>query len=214
MSSPTTSRRPSRRLLVLVGAGVVVVLAAVALFLTTRGGDGQDDAAAPATASVPGDPVGSEPAPTNPPTPEPSGPTADATELPPTVSAVGLSDEAAVGDGVTGRLVSIQAVQGDGDGVGNIDGPALLVTVELTNGTSAPVSFDAVAAEAYTGADLAPATLLDDPQANPLRGTVDPGQSVTGSYVFYVPESDRDDVTIQVGYEAGAPYLVWRGSAS
>lgn len=212
MSSPTTTRRPSRRLLALVGAGVVVVLAAVALFLSTRDG-GQDTAAATQT-TVPGDPVSSEPAPTNPPTPEPSGPTADATELPPTLAAVGLSDQAAVGDGVTGRLVSIEAVQGTGNGVGNIDGPSLLVTVELTNGTDAPVSFDAVAAEAYTGADLTPATLLDDPQANPLRGTVDPGGSVTGSYVFYVPESDRGDVTIQVGYQAGAPYLVWRGAVS
>ncbi|SCX40038.1 hypothetical protein SAMN03159343_0865 [Klenkia marina] len=213
MSSPTsTTRRPSRRLLVVVGA-VVVVLVAVALFLSTRGGDGQDDAAAPAT-TVPGDPVGSEPAPTNPPTPAPTGPTADATDLPPTAPAVGLSDEAAVGDGVTGRLVSIEAVQGDGEGVGNVDGPSILVTVELVNGTDAPVSFDAVAAEAYTGAALTPATLLDDPQASPLRGTVDPGGSVTGSYVFYVPETDRGDVTIQVGYQAGAPYLVWRGSVS
>jgi len=213
MSSPTTSRRPSRRLLVLVGAGVVVVLAAIAVFLTTRGG-GSDDAAAASTATVPGDPVSSEPAPTNPPTPEPSGPTADATDLPPTLSAVGLTDPAAVGDGVTGRLVSIDAVQGTGEGVGNIDGPSLLVTVELTNGTDAPVSFDAVAAEAYTGEDMTPATLLDDPQANPLRGTVDPGDSVTGSYVFYVPESERGDVTVQIGYQAGAPYLVWRGAVS
>jgi hypothetical protein len=212
MSAPTTTRRPSRRLLVLVGAGVVVVLAALALLLTTRDG-GSDDAAATQT-TVPGDPVSSEPAPTNPPTPEPSGPTAEATDLPPALSAVGLTDEAAVGDGVTGRLVSIEAVQGDGEGVGNIDGPSLLVTVELTNGTDAPVSFDAVAAEAYTGADLTPATLLDDPQGNPLRGTVDPGESITGSYVFYVPESDRGDVTIQVGYQAGAPYLVWRGAVS
>jgi len=212
MSSPTTTRRPSRRLLALVGAGVVVVLAAVALFLSTRDG-GQDSAAATPT-TVPGDPVSSEAAPTNPPTPEPSGPTADATDLPPTLSAVGLSDQAAVGDGVTGRLVSIEAVQGNGNGVGNIDGPSLLVTVELTNGTDAPVSFDAVAAEAYTGEDMVPATLLDDPQGNPLRGTVDPGGSVTGSYVFYVPETDRGDVTIQVGYQAGAPYLVWRGPVS
>ncbi len=124
--------------------------------------------------------MSSEPAPTNPPTPEPSGPTADATDLPPTLSAVGLTDQAAVGDGVTGRLVSIEAVQGDGEGVGNIDGPSILVTVELTNGTDGPVSFDAVAAEAYTGEDLAPATLLDDPQGNPLRGRSSPATRSRG----------------------------------
>ncbi|KQS68793.1 DUF5067 domain-containing protein [Modestobacter sp. Leaf380] len=210
MSSPAAPRRPSRRLLVLGAAGTVVVLAALAVLLTSLGGGDETGSAAPTSSfSVSSSP---EPPPTNPPTPEPSGPTAEATDLPPALTAVGLGDPAAVGDGVTGRLVSVEAVQGDGEGIGNIDGPALLVTVELTNGTAAPVSFDAAVVEAYTGSDLAPATLLDDSQAAPLAGTVDPGATVTGSYVFYVPEDDRDDVTVQVGYQAGAPYLVFRGA--
>jgi hypothetical protein len=34
-----------------------------------------------------------------------------------------------------------------------------------------------------------------------------------GVYLFTVPEDDRDTVTVSVGYEAGAPYLVFTGSA-
>lgn len=199
------------------GLGVVVLVVLVVALTGRGGGDATGPAASGSSAAAASSSAASGsalPPPTNPPTPEPTGPTADATALPPTLDPVGLDDEAAVGDGVTGRLVSIEAVQGDGEGVGNVDGPSLLVTVELTNGTDGPLSFDAAVVEAYTGPDLAPATLLDDAQASPLRGTAAPGESLTGSYVFFVPEDQRDDVTVQIGYQAGAPYLVFTGSAS
>jgi len=215
MSTPTPARRPSRRVLAIAGAAVAVVLVALGVWLASSDPDEPgSSAAATSSSEAPASP-GEQPsvAPTNPPTPEPSGPTGDATEGPGTVAPVGLTDTAEVGDGVSGRLVSVEAIQGDGDGPGNIDGPALRVTVELVNGTSKPVSFDAVAAELYTGQDLTPASPLDDPSAAPFSGTVAPGDSATGVYVFTVPEDRRSDVTVQVGYQAGAPYLVFRGAA-
>jgi hypothetical protein len=42
---------------------------------------------------------------------------------------------------------------------------------------------------------------------------VEPGQSAEGVYVFTVPvpADARDQVTIEVGYEAGAPLLQFTG---
>lgn len=220
MSSPDTPRpRPGRRVVLLAGAGLVALLVLVGVLVATAGDD--DGSSAPAASGASSSasagtsaPVTPSVVPTNPPTPEPSGPTSDAASGPSSLAPVGLDDEAEVGDGVRGRLVSVEAIQGDGDGVGAIDGPALRVTVELTNDTGSDVSTGAVAVELYTGEDLVPASPLNDPSEFPFQGVLAPGEQATGVYVFTVAEDDRTDVTVQVGYQAGAPYLVFRGDAS
>ncbi len=96
-------------------------------------------------------------------------------------------------------------------GPGNIAGPALRVTVRVENGTAEPVALGGVAVNLAYGPDRTPASPLDDPSQHPFATMVEPGQSAEGVYVFTVPADARDQVHIEVGYEAGAPLLQFTG---
>ncbi len=217
MSPRDDGPAPPRRRLLLAGAAAVlcVVLAVLAVLAGRAGDDGTAaDAAGTPTASVPTEvvrPTGTVPPP--PPTPEPTGPTEDAAALPPSLAPVALTEEAAVGNGVTATVEDLEAVQGSAQGPGQVAGPAVRVTVRIVNGTDAPVSLDAVAVDVTTGPDASPASPLEDVSAVPFTGTVGPGGSAVGAYVFTVPADQRDAVTVAVGYQAGAPYLVFTGPA-
>ena len=213
----TASPAPSRRRLV--AGGVAAVLCAVLAVLAVLAGRGGDDGTAPAatgspTASVPTEvvlPTATLPPP--PPTPEPTGPTEDAAALPPSLAPVALTEEAAVGNGVTATVEDLEAVQGSAQGPGQVAGPAVRVTVRIVNGTGAPLSLDAVAVDVTYGPDATPASPLEDPSTVPFTGTVAPGAAAVGVYVATVPADRRQAVTVAVGYQAGAPYLVFTGPA-
>ena len=220
MNAPLPSRpaKPRRPLLV---AAAVVAFLAVALTLAVvltdpgpRGSAGATAATMTTGPSVPTETVVPDgtvvPAP---PTPQPTGPTSDATALPPSLPAVPLDQPAAVGNGITAVVSSLEAIEGTARGPGNVAGPALRATVRITNGTPDPVSLDAVVVDLATGPDLTPASPLDDPSERPFFGTAAPGETVEGVSVFTVPADDREAVTLSVGYQAGAPFLVFTGSA-
>ncbi len=222
MTAPETSRRPRRRTLVLGGAALALVVV-VAVLLTALGGSsgngGPDGAAGGASGSSAPTTSGTSAAgPTStapltsapPPTPTPTGSTDDVDALPSQVAPVGLGDQAATGDGVTARLTSASVVQAEGRGPGSVSGRALQVTVELSNGTAAAVSFSGVDVNADTGADHQPAPPVVDGQSAGISGTAGPGDSLSGTYLFSLPD-DASTVTVLVGYQAGAPLLVFTG---
>jgi hypothetical protein len=221
---PTPPAWTRRRLLLAAGvAAVLVALVTLALVLTGSGDGGSASAteptadptaaAGPESAAAPTSAV-DEPVAPAPPTPEPTGPTEHADDLPPSLPAVGLDQPAAVGNGITATVASLEAISGTAQGPGNVSGPALRATVRITNGTAGPVSLDAVVVDLATGPDRSPASPLDDPSELPFRGTVAPGETAEGVYVFTVPVEDREAVTLSVGYQAGAPFLVFTGSAA
>ncbi|SNS68201.1 hypothetical protein SAMN04488107_3394 [Geodermatophilus saharensis] len=212
----------SRRRLVLALAAVVLVALAAVLVLVRGGGDGDDPggsaAGSSSSASSPSSSTAAEPSlEATVPGAEASAPTEDAQpvvdELPPGLPAVPLDQPAAAGDGVTATVSSIEAVDGVGAGRGNVSGPALRVTVRITNGTPAAVDLGGVAVDLTHGGDAVPASPLDDPSQAPFSGSVEPGATAQGVYVFRVPPDDRDPVTVSVGYRAGAPFMVFTGSA-
>ena len=227
MSTGTPGRIPrgsrQRRLLTAVAAALVAAaLLAVALVAGRGGTEPAGSGPSPATAAAEATGTG-EPSPTAgpsssvPPAPSPTvAPavlTGDPAELPPSLPAVALDATAAVGDGVTGSLQSLDAVEGTATGPGNVAGPALRVTVRLENGTAGPVSLDGAVVTMAHGAGQTPASPLDDPSAAPLSGVLEPGDSAVGVYVFTVAEDARESVTVSVGYRPGAPYLVFTGAA-
>jgi cell division septation protein DedD len=223
MSTPDDSKRaPSRRREVAGGAiAALVMLAVVVLGLVLRGGDegGGDVAAAGTATSSPAATSGAGEAPPTTPAEEAAPATADeaapgdAAELPRSLPAVAFDEEASGEDGVRGQVVSLEAIDGTAEGVGNVAGPALRATVRLTNGAAEPVDLDLVSVTLTHGADAVPASPLDDPSRAPLGGTLEPGESAEGVYVFTVPEGDRDVVSLTVGYGSGVPFLVFTGPA-
>ena len=129
------------------------------------------------------------------------------------LSPVALDRPAAAGNGVTAEVVGLKAVTAKAQTPGSINGPALQATVRLTNGTTGPLYLGGVAVELAHGADLTPASPNDDPRAKPFSGALAAGASTEGVYVFTIAVADRDHVTLTVGYQAGAPFLVFTGSA-
>jgi hypothetical protein len=208
------SRWPGGRRGVLVAALAVVVVLIVGVVLLLNRQDGES-AASDRTAATSSTSTSSTPSssavPASPTSVVPSAAPGDDTQLPPSLPAVPLGSQAAVGNGVSATLPTIEAIQGSATGPGNISGPAIRVTVRLANGTGEPVSLDGVAVNMYYGADLTPASPLEDPSQRPFSGTVAPGGTADGIYVFTVPSGSRDAVTVEVGYQAGAPFMTWSG---
>ncbi|MCF6509013.1 hypothetical protein E9549_16595 [Blastococcus sp. MG754426] len=211
-TAPAPAR--SRPWQVVAGAALLVALAALVAILLTRGGGGGGAAAADEPAAAQTSAAADETIAPLPPTPTPTGPTEDVDEPPPSLPEVALDAPAAVGNGVVATVASVEAIEGTGVGPGNIAGPALRVTVRIENGTPEAVSLDGVAVNLAYGDDRTPASPLDDPSRRPFTGMVEPGGSGEGVYVFSVPTDVRELVTVEVGYQAGAPLLLFTGSAA
>ncbi|OMQ16485.1 hypothetical protein A7K94_0202175 [Modestobacter sp. VKM Ac-2676] len=218
-------RSPLRRRRVLVSAGVLVVVVVVVVLVLvglTREDDagpatGRGEAAAPTSSgSAPSGaaPVGAEPtgaveAPL--PTPDPSGPTQDVTELPPALPEVPIDGTSEVGNGLVATLPAVEAIQGTAVGPGNVAGPAVRVTVRLDNGTDDAVSLGGTAVNMYYGPERTPASPLEDPSRRPFGGVLAAGDTADGVYVFSIPADARSTVTIEIGYEAGANLMLFSG---
>lgn len=214
---PSPAAPSSRRRLLLALAAVVLV-ALVAVSVLVRGDDedpGGSAAAAtqsstPATETEPSLGSTDPGAQATPPAEDPQ-PVVD--ELPPSLPAVPLDQPAAAGDGITATVASVEAIDGTGQGRGNVSGPALRVTVRITNGTDDTADLGGVAVDLTHGSGAVPASPLDDPSQAPFSGSLEPGDTAEGVYVFSVPQDDRDTVTVSVGHRAGAPFMVFTGSA-
>ena len=122
-----------------------------------------------------------------------------------------LDATADAGDGVTATLPPIEAIDGTAVGPGNVAGPALRVTVRIQNGTGEPVSLDGVAVNLYFGADLTPASPLDDPSRRRSPAGRSRGTPPTASTSSRCPPTQRDAVTVEVGHAPGAPFMRWTG---
>lgn len=148
------------------------------------------------------------------PLPDEVGASPNADELPPALPAVALDAPAQVGNGIVVTVSSVEAIEGAAEGPGNVAGPALRVTIRITNGTDEAVSLDGVAVTMAYGTEGTPASPLDDASRRPFAGSVAPGEEADGTYVFTVPADARGTVTIEVGYQPGAPRLLFTGPAA
>lgn len=144
------------------------------------------------------------------PTPTPKGTVPSAVTV--TKAAVPLSATANFGGQVTARITGIRAVQGKPRLPGEVAGPAIAVTVSLSNGTRKRIAIDSVV-NAYYGPDLTPALVISGPPTSPFGSSLAPGKSALGVSTFTVGVADRKDITIEFSYTASAPVVRFRGSA-
>jgi hypothetical protein len=146
--------------------------------------------------------------------PTPTGPTGDVDEPPGSLPPVALTATAEIGNGIVATLPSIEEIEGHAVGPGNVSGPALRITVRIRNGTSEPVSLDGVSVNVAYGPELTPASPLGDSSTDPFTGSLSAGAEADGVYVVSVPADARESVTIEVGYQPGAPLLLFTGPVS
>lgn len=213
MSARTPGAGPVRRRHRLVAVLALLVVACGVTLLALRPwgeADGRPagaSAAAPRTAPAPtvsADQVPSDPElPAAPPSQVPSVVLADVPGLPAPLPPVGLGGTTDLSSRVSVRLTAVTAVTATAHEAGEISGPALAVTVEVTNATSAPISLDTVAVNAFSGPAATPAPVMRDGATQPLHGSLAAGHSETATYVFSVPVAQRGDVTVTVTYGAG-----------
>jgi hypothetical protein len=128
-----------------------------------------------------------------------------------TKKSVPLDDPAEFGTGLTVRLTDIKAVKAVAQAPGEIAGPALRITVEARNRSSATIPVDRFTVFVTYGKARTPASGLSQ-GTKPLAGSVRARSSQDGTYVFAVPADEREQVRVEVSYSGKAPTLAFEGS--
>ncbi len=223
MSGPVAppGRRSARWQAVAAAVGVLVVLAAIVLASrsprplpssatsptssVSQVAPSPSGAATPSAAATPGEAATSPAAPTVAPT--------SAAPTPAPTGVVPIDSSADAATGVTLHVASIEAVQGEAVQPGEVGGPALRVTVDVTNGTSASVSLADAVVNLYYGTTWTPAVPLAKPGGVAFPAQLAADASGTGTFLFAVPEASRTLVRIEVDAQLGGPVVVFEGSA-
>lgn len=185
-------------------AAVAVIVVVVIVLLVAR------PAAAPGTGANPTTTL----TPSAAATPSASPTDGGAGEVLPEFPPAPLDEPVSAPSGLSASIVSIESVDGEAVGAGDVGGPAIRVTVRLTNGSTTPLDTALTVVNGYSGADREPAGTLVKPGGKPFSGTVGPGETQDAVFLFTIPEDARGDVTITVDYAAGQPAFVFQGDAS
>ena len=199
---------------VVAAAVLVVVVAVAAVVLTDRGSARVDDQLSASTPPPPASARGEETAGSGTSPTSNSSPaatekaTGDAPGAAKTTSA-SLDETAESGEGVSVKVVKIEHVQGKANGPGEVAGPAVRLTVQVANGSPKQLSMELALVNVYYGEARTPAASLSGPGADPLAGSIDPGKSASGRYVFGVPRSKQDQLTVEFSYTTDAPTVIF-----
>jgi hypothetical protein len=110
-------------------------------------------------------------------------------------------------------LVTIQALTVAANGPGEVAGPALAVTVKVSNNSSKAVDVSS-AVVTLLDAKGQEGTPTPESPAAPFTGSLQPGASANGVYVFNIAQTQRNPITVTVSYNAGAATAQFTGNAS
>lgn len=202
-----------------VSIGIALVVAVVVVLLVRGGGD-EDEANDPSrvdpTASASRPVVTPSPAPTSggsSSTPAGGSPSTPRPTAPPKASKpVDIRESAPIDSGAKAQIVKISSVTSEAESPGEISGPAIQVTIQISAG-SKDVDLRDVVVNGYYGSDLTPALPVAKPGGRPFAGTLSGGEETTGVYVFNVPTADRGDVTIELFYSSSQAPVLFKGFA-
>lgn len=180
---------------------------------TDSSGAGRSDPSASAEATPDTDSASgvSSSKPTPVPTAAPS--TTPATVGPhPTAPPVPLSAPASPAAEVRAELASIDAVTASAELPGETGGPALEITLEISNGTNRDFDLAGAVINLYYGRDRVPAVPIES-ASDPLPPMAGPDSPVTGSYVFRVPVEERRQIRVEVDLGIGRTVVLFEGAA-
>jgi hypothetical protein len=89
-------------------------------------------------------------------------------------------------------------------------GPAVVMSVRITNGSSKPLDLGGVTVDLHDKAGLSAYPVTVTP-AQHFYGSVAPGASATGQYVFTVAPKDRSGASLIVNYSSDVPTVAFTG---
>lgn len=210
------SRSSRRRLAWITGAIVAaVVVVALVVWGVVATSTSPTPASSTASASRSAEPASATPTTTTePPTAAPTEPAEGDSPARPTDAPVDITEPATPTDGITARLVTIEAVEGEVTIPGEVAGPAVRVTLEVVNDTGQTLETPAVVVNLYIGGELRPAGPLLNPGGKPFPASISAGRSAQGVYLFSVSQDQRDNVTIEVDLAVGTPIVLFEGAVS
>lgn len=201
-----------RRTLWLIALAVAAVVVVVVVIRLATGGHGTTSASTGPGSGASASPSGSPSATSSPSSPSsgasPTGTGSTATATPSSGSSVLPSQRkpqrvpftatAQPARGVGLAITKVESVEGVARIRGEVSGPALRLTVTVTNHTSAPVSISAALTNLYYGPDKTPANAIMHPGSKAFPSSVPAHGSATGVVLYTVPKSDRSDVVLEV----------------
>lgn len=135
-------------------------------------------------------------------------------EPPPVADPVDLDEPADFTAGIRAEVTTIEAVEGEAQGPGEIGGPALRFTITLVNDSGEPVNLDTTVVALFYGPDEVPGVELSGPGADPFSGTLRAGETADAVYVFTSPPDQREDIRITVSYSPFDTTAAFEGSAA
>ncbi len=130
------------------------------------------------------------------------------------------TEEAALGDvvafdtGISVSIDSVKTVEVEAQTPGEVSGTAIVVTVTAENGTDEAQSLESAVVIVTATDDGEPGigTTAGDPE--PFSGSIEPGKSATGRYVFMLEDAADREISVSVNYAAGEPVAVFTGKVA
>ena len=124
-----------------------------------------------------------------------------------------LDDVVTLDTGVKVSVSEITEITVEAETPGEVAGPAVAATIRFENESGHPLDLGGAMVTLVDAAGNVAAPTTSEPAA-PTSGTLDDGGTAEGTYVFRMPEDSRNAVTLTVDYAAGAPVVVFHGSAT
>lgn len=126
---------------------------------------------------------------------------------------VGIGDTADFGNGVSARLTAVESVEAEAHLPGEFSGPAVALTIEVTNGSGGTIDLGTVTADLTFDDGLSAYPVLD-PERRAFSGDLTSGDVASGSYVFTLDPAERADVALRLSYTTEAPTVIFAGSVA
>ncbi|MFC6508088.1 hypothetical protein ACFQBY_06420 [Promicromonospora citrea] len=120
--------------------------------------------------------------------------------------------EATPQPGVTVAVAEVEKVEGEANLPGEVGGPALRFTIDVTNGTGETLDLRTIVVNAYYGADRTPANQLLKPGGKAFEAETADGRTARGAFVFTVPADQQDRVELEVDPGIGSPVIIFTGA--
>lgn len=121
-------------------------------------------------------------------------------------------DKSSTSRGVVVEVTDIEAVKAKAQLPGEVSGPGLLISLRVTNKSAQELDLGAVLVTVLDS-DEAPGGEMTTAPNDPMKGSLEPGKTAKGAYLFTVPEKRRSPIVINVTLPTDSPVVVFRGDA-